>query len=133
MSIAYMLLTPMACFVARYYKETFVTVFCFQEYWWYMWHVGILMVACVFNFGAVLSITRRKGSNLPPSDNLLVHVVLGAMSIFVFYMEIFTGFFRVADPQKRRRQIFMHWLIGMINNACAGKVFLNTRLTQSVK
>lgn len=53
-------------------------------------------------------------------DNLLVHVIFGAISIFVFYMEIITGFFRVSNPKKRTRQIFTHWLIGMSNNACAG-------------
>ena len=121
MALAYMLLTPLACFVARYYKETFITVFCFQEYWWYMWHVVLLIAACMLNFGAVLSIARNKGTSIKYGDNLFVHVVLGAMSIFVFYLEMFTGFFRVADPIKRMKQIFSHWLIGVLNNGCAGK------------
>lgn len=41
------------------------------------------------------------------------------MSIFVFYMEIITGFFRAANPKRRMRQIFLHWLIGLTNNSCA--------------
>ncbi|ODN06409.1 Ferric-chelate reductase 1 [Orchesella cincta] len=119
MAIAYMLLTPIGCFVARYYKETFVSIFCFQEYWWFMWHVVFLIAACLFNIGAITSIARKKQLDLKYNDNLIFHVVFGALSIFVFYMEIITGFFRVADSKKRMRQIFMHWLIGTMNNACA--------------
>ncbi|ODM99042.1 Ferric-chelate reductase 1 [Orchesella cincta] len=132
MAIAYMLLTPIGCFVARYYKETFVTIFCFQEYWWFMWHVVFLLAACLFNIGAITSIARKKESihnysskqfsqqaDLVYNENLIFHVIFGAISIFIFYMEIITGFFRVSDPKKRMRQIFMHWLIGTMNNACA--------------
>ncbi|ODN06410.1 hypothetical protein Ocin01_00311 [Orchesella cincta] len=110
MAIAYMLLTPIGCFVARYYKETFVTIFCFQEYWWFMWHVVCLLAACLFNIGAITSIARKKQTDLVYNDNLIFHVIFGAISIFIFYMEIITGFFRVSDPKKRIRQIFLHVL-----------------------
>ena len=81
--MAWMVLVPLSWFVARYYKETFFrpgteminaifklwsktsilyclfSVLCLQEYWWYMWHVGLMVTAAVFGLGGFVSIESR--------------------------------------------------------------------------
>ena len=126
MALAWMLLVPLAIFVCRYFKETFALVFCLQEYWWFTWHVTLFLTAAVFIMGGILAISTRKDIiNLQASEELIVHNVLGAFSIILFYIQIFTGFFRAKDPTKRIRQILIHWFLGIFNqvSACKSKGF----------
>jgi len=121
MALAWMLLLPLSIFVVRYYKETFSLVFCVQEYWWFAWHVCLLFGAVVFVLGGILAVrTRRSGQDLVWNERILVHQIFGIFSIALFYVQIVTGFFRSADPIRRMRQIFAHWILGMLNQASAG-------------
>ena len=122
MALAWMFLVPLAIFVCRYYKETFSLVFCVQEYWWFAWHVGLHLAAAVFTMGGILAVSARKsGSTIIKTNEHIVHNVIGAFSIILFYVQIFTGFFRAENVTTRIRQIFGHWLLGMLNQIFASK------------
>ncbi len=133
MSLAWMLLVPLAIFVTRYYKETFSLVFCFQEYWWFMWHVGLLFAATCFIMGGILAVSARKSeSELVASEEMIVHTVLGTFSIILFYIQIVTGFFRAENVLRRMRQIFLHWALGIFNQVSACKLEFIIHLPRSV-
>ncbi|CAL8099093.1 unnamed protein product [Orchesella dallaii] len=123
MIIAWNCIVPFGFFVSRYYKETYSKVFFLQEYWWYTIHVLCMVSAAMFTFGGiyVMELKRIKPINWD-DPQISAHIILGSIVICLFFVQVFTGFFRVRDLKKRMVNIFTHWFLGVLEYVLAGIV-----------
>lgn len=138
MIIAWNMIIPFAIFVSRYYKETYSKVFFLQEYWWYTTHVLCMASAAMFTFGGiyVLELKRRPKiieSNRPwynwwmsvtyywEDPATVAHMMIGIVIVVVFFAQSVAGFFRAKDARKRKFEIMIHWLLGVLEYVLASK------------
>ncbi|ODM90150.1 Ferric-chelate reductase 1 [Orchesella cincta] len=121
MIIAWNCMVPFGFFVSRYYKETYSKVFFLQEYWWYTIHVLCMCSAAMFTFGGIYVMELKRIRPINWDDpQIATHVILGSIVIFLFFVQVFTGFFRVRELKKRIVNIFTHWFLGVLEYILAG-------------
>ncbi|CAL8132880.1 unnamed protein product [Orchesella dallaii] len=128
MLIAWVVLVPLAYFVARYYKETLSKVFFLQEFWWYTIHVLALLTALLFMVGSFYAMhLRREGSDYKIlwTDATRIHIWFGYSLVTVFVIHLLLGAFRFWDVDIRYIQIWLHWGVGWAEYFLAGVTIIS--------